>query len=462
MAGTALLVIGLMYYVRAKGYHPVWGLWGLVPMIGPVLLLVQRPRPPVSPRETVNAVVLQEDPHIRAFAERGRRRIIGGWPLLLIMAPLGVLTILFSAHLPRAIAPGEPLVLETSQTPVPPAAGTLGAPAAKLKPEESAAQPQREAPPDTSVKQERPPENAPPSEGKQEEIPGASATDQAGPAVQKKPDTAVPTGESPYVARFRQIKKGMPYDEVCALVGDNIVVVSSMPGGDKIVKWENPDKSYFAARFHNDVLERTTSLNFPPMQKGLREMAAELGAPAGSVSETKEKAGALKPTEAAAEQEPAIKEAEAENRPNSEEKQTTDTGQESAETTAKTEGASEETSDENAVSQKRESVVRVGKESPPARRVRKARLPRYSQSLKRGPHDVHIHNLGDVSVQVGLRAGTKRGTNLSIPPGGVASVYLANGTYTLYYISSSEPQTLRNAGSFGIASPPNAVHIEVP
>jgi hypothetical protein len=254
----------------------------------------------------------------------------------------------------------------------------------------------------------------------------------------------------------------MTYDEVSALAGDDIVVVSSIPGGDKIIKWENPDKSFFAARFHNDLLERTTSLSFPPLQKELSEIAAELGTPADAVSETKEKAGAPKLTQAAAEQEPVVKDAEAESPPKSEEKETTDTAQESAEAAAETDGASEETSDENMVSRNRESVVRVGKETPATPQVRKAKLPRYTQSLKRGPHDVHIHNLGEVSVQVGLRTSAKRGTNVSIPPGGVASVYLPNGAYTLYYISSGEPETVRNAGSFGIASPPSALHIELP
>jgi len=41
LVGSGLLSAGLAVYVRGKGYHPAWGLWGVVPLLGPVLLLAQ-------------------------------------------------------------------------------------------------------------------------------------------------------------------------------------------------------------------------------------------------------------------------------------------------------------------------------------------------------------------------------------------------------------------------------------
>ena len=38
LVGTALLTVGLVFYARAKGRHPAWGLMGLLSLIGLIVL----------------------------------------------------------------------------------------------------------------------------------------------------------------------------------------------------------------------------------------------------------------------------------------------------------------------------------------------------------------------------------------------------------------------------------------
>ncbi len=38
LAGTALLLVGLLYYAKAKARHPAWGLFGFLGIIGLIVL----------------------------------------------------------------------------------------------------------------------------------------------------------------------------------------------------------------------------------------------------------------------------------------------------------------------------------------------------------------------------------------------------------------------------------------
>lgn len=44
LAGTALLLAGLAFYAKAKGRHPAWALFGLLSIIGIIVLGVLRDR----------------------------------------------------------------------------------------------------------------------------------------------------------------------------------------------------------------------------------------------------------------------------------------------------------------------------------------------------------------------------------------------------------------------------------
>jgi len=42
--GTILLIVGLAYYAKAKGYHPIWCLLGFLSIIGWIILGLMKDR----------------------------------------------------------------------------------------------------------------------------------------------------------------------------------------------------------------------------------------------------------------------------------------------------------------------------------------------------------------------------------------------------------------------------------
>ncbi len=44
LLGTVLLIIGLVYYAKAKGRHPAWGIMGLLSIIGLIVLALLKDR----------------------------------------------------------------------------------------------------------------------------------------------------------------------------------------------------------------------------------------------------------------------------------------------------------------------------------------------------------------------------------------------------------------------------------
>ena len=117
LVGSGLLSAGLALYARRKGYHPAWGLWGVVPLLGPVLLVAQ--------------------PNRRA-APGARMR--GGLGLLSIMAVLGLGMTLISPQLvrgdfpfrrqPEPPATPPPVAVQQVQVQVEPAPATAPEPPA--------------------------------------------------------------------------------------------------------------------------------------------------------------------------------------------------------------------------------------------------------------------------------------------------------------------------------------------
>jgi hypothetical protein len=435
IAGTVLLLVALLPYVSAKGHHPAWALWGLVPLVGPLVLILQRPQRRGSPQAALDNILLEEDPHIRPFT-RPPATVHGGWLVLLVLAPLGVLIVLFSPFAPRVEAPGiatapAPAVSHAPEPSTPPPAPPEPAPAPI---------PEQETEPSKA-----PEESAPAPAAKTEETPAKSPT--ATSPAPKTEKASGPAKGSVYVARFKQLQKGMTYEQVCAIIGDNSMLVSGTLGGDKIVKWKNPDQSFFAARFHNNLLERTSNLNFPPPEKELKEMAAELARP-------EEKAASIE-TKTAAEKGEQAPETIAESKEGASQRVEPESPEEEAP------AIQSEPGEAQAGAPERKSVVRVGESTKPPPRVHKARLPRFTQDIDRGPHDVHLYNTRSAEVKVGLRAPGKRGKDLTIPPHGMATVFLPNNEYTVYYIDPEDPETLQGGRSFIVNSPPDAILIKI-
>jgi hypothetical protein len=88
LAGTALLLVGLAYYAKAKGQHPVWCLFGLGSIVGLVVLSLLPDRakdgqPPPQLGRAPHLPMQQPPPHAVAgsdFAVQPQWGRGGEWP----------------------------------------------------------------------------------------------------------------------------------------------------------------------------------------------------------------------------------------------------------------------------------------------------------------------------------------------------------------------------------------------
>lgn len=83
------------------------------------------------------------------------------------------------------------------------------------------------------------------------------------------------------------------------------------------------------------------------------------------------------------------------------------------------------------------------------KRARRAQLPGYSHSLRRGVYRLRIENAGESTLMAGLRAG-RWGQDVKVAPGKTQELRLDRGAYHLYFISGSDPYTLRDGGAIRI------------
>lgn len=52
LVGAVMLIVGLGYYARAKGHHWVWGLLGLISLLGLIILGLMPDRRRIAPSAT--------------------------------------------------------------------------------------------------------------------------------------------------------------------------------------------------------------------------------------------------------------------------------------------------------------------------------------------------------------------------------------------------------------------------
>jgi len=332
-------------------------------------------------------------------------RMRGGIPLFSIMAVLGVAATLIS-----------PQVLDGtlfSRTPEP-----IPAPLPPV-PDPPPAEP---APPP-------PPEPQPPA-----------------PAPEPPPEPAPPAS---FEEGYHRIKVGMTYEEVTDLVGDDNYVVGQSPSGLKVIRWEGPDREAFTTRFVNGKLDMLSNLQKRPRQvsasarrrldelteQRMRETAERMlgEAPPSEVT--------TQPPEEPDEVSPVLQEPI----PEPEQPQEEDTGVVTGRG-------------------RREQVVRIGSQAGEERRrpsVRKARLPRFSGAIKRGPHDVVFVNRGENVLKVGVRS-NMRGLDFEIQPEQYEVMFVSNGAYKVYYIDTGDPETLHDAGPIIVDTPPVALRMFLP
>ena len=194
--GTVLHVFGLSFYISAKGYHGLWGFWGVVPVVGFFILLMQWPRlSNVISQSSDDAIPLKSEP------KGDVATILGGYKLLAALAPFGLVPILFCGY----FWGGADLEKNTSasQTDVSEDAG-----------------------------------KAPDADNEEEKSADAESSD--GTATK---------GSVPWNDR---VQEGMTYQEVTKLSGNKGEEVVFTPTKHGIVRWKTPSGADLFVRFRGD------------------------------------------------------------------------------------------------------------------------------------------------------------------------------------------------------------------
>lgn len=429
--GTALLVLALALYFKARHRNPLSALWGVVPIMGVIVCLASREQGESTTRQAVENILIEEDPHIRTLRELKKSTVVGGRPFLLVMAPLGLLLLLFGPQLPYVAMRQQAALTEPPQTTAP-------------APDHTAPGPAR-VPAETERKSAETVAPARPAEPVKPAIADEPVESPTQPPDAPKETESLTPQEMSSVARFKRIQKGMSYEQVTDIMGTEGKVVSDAEE-NRLIQWKNPDGSYFAAAFDNNALHRTTGLHFPPPPE---EPAPEPADQSGEPTTEEPEPAAAEPAPDQADETDIYVAGELPE-PDEYEDQPFITDEELIEIASGQD-----------VPQQRGRVVGPQKEPDMPPRggrgaYKKPRLPRYVTSVRRGPHDVHIINPNDFTANVGLRSG-KRGKDFTIPPGGATTLYLPNGPYKLYYLRADEPDDVQHAPAFTVDSPTEAI-----
>lgn len=418
--GSILQVVGIGIHVGSKGYSTIWGLWGFVPIMGPIIAILQRPYAEIARENVLDDMIIEEDPHIHPFSARQRTHFAGGGALLLVMGPLGLLLVLFCSYLPH---------IELSDTPEPSASQAVSP----------------EAPAASDAPATEPLSTGANTGGLEvaAEAPQPLPTPKAQRADAAPPEEPTPT-EPDFAQKVAAVRPGMTYDEVVALVGDDVTLISGpVAGGDKLVRWQGPDGSSFTAKFTSGKLARMTAL-----RGGAKPELEQIAADVFELAVADEKP--------AAETEDALEPAEEPS--DAEEASEEGVDAENGDLESEPEAA------EEVAAPARQRVSRVGREDAktPAGRaaMKRPKLPRFTRPIERGPHDVYIYNPYSYPVKVGVRSGAK-GRDFTLGSYDVETLYVGNGQYTVYYLEADEPEALNMAGAFDVNSPPSAIRIRL-
>jgi hypothetical protein len=338
------------------------------------------------------------------------------------MAPLGLIALMLAVRM------GGDLVSSLSF-------GKLAAPtAAKIQeplpptPPPSSAVAQAPAAPASPAPPPKPPEPAP----------AASPADAKEPAPKEEPS---PLSSE---AQYGSIRQGMAPVEVSKIVGAEGELIAK---GEKsqVIRWPLANGSYFIATFSEGRLQRVTPLRNPAWEAPTRTAKAALaepGAPEGTGKSVDASARMGATGNTGEKQEPPSDSPE----PKAEAVQ--ETTEPPAKPAPKIVGRTSRTDGE------------ADQKPTKGRLYRRPKLPKFTTSLKRGPHDVYFRNIHDYPIRLGVRNG-RAGRDMILPPGATATLSLPNGDYALYYLNAESPGELHNAGTVTIATPPDAIVIEL-
>jgi len=238
---------------------------------------------------------------------------------------------------------------------------------------------------------------------------------------------------------YNQVKEGMTLEEVMALFDVKVKAMSGTGEPITIYKWSDENGSSFTAKFENGKLVRKTGLYIAPMEPektdgGEMEDRTQESTGEESLSEEKNAVAEPAPDEAAGAETGAAEETVVQN-----------TEEYWQEEEPKPVVKPRTTERIKVAGQERRTRQREEKEPTPVDGKSykpKAKLPKYTHTLRRGTYNISLRNEGDSAVKIGLRSG-KRGWNGTLAPGDRSTVKVEEGSYELYYIYSNAPYTLQ-------------------
>jgi len=104
-----------------------------------------------------------------------------------------------------------------------------------------------------------------------------------------------------------------------------------------------------------------------------------------------------------------------------------------------------------------DSSTHASQAGQPAGSVEAASLPTLKDVIS-GQNEVRVRNPNNFAVKVGLRSGLS-GTDFEVGANGVASAYVPNGPYEIYFIYSDRRDALFQGDSFSLCD--NGVEIQI-
>lgn len=260
----------------------------------------------------------------------------------------------------------------------------------------------------------------------------------------------IPDGPVLTVVAVSALEEGMRVSDADALLGLTGERVGADEEGGAAYRWRDGQGNRCTAWFQENRLVRKSGL----YRAGSLEetsAASETEQPAlagGELDSSRDTTTIAAPAEenppAQAEPEPVPPEEPTPSAPATEEPEALDQSNKTGKVVVL--GASREQAEEAGPETADESrVTRLAE----TKRLRRAQLPKYSHSLRRGVYRVRIVNVGETELMAGLRAG-RWGQDVKVAPGKTRELRLDRGAYHLYFIAGSDPYTLRDGGAIRI------------
>lgn len=270
--------------------------------------------------------------------------------------------------------------------------------------------------------------------------------------LQRLPPEEAPDGQGRLTrGDYEAITEGMTVAQVMARLRVPGQLVTPDDGAIEIYRWQDSLGSHFTARFDQGALSRKTGLYIAPLPEAARAPIREVY---DDVDEAEDDPDApprpiridddeTEPAETPAETERRIEEdPETRERPAPLEARETRPAEDPPAGERVAQEAPPEPSRVRIAGETRRQRDGV-EEAVPARpgHARRASLPDYTWSLRRGAYEIRIENPSRTRVQVGLRSG-RYGRDLALGPGQSRSVYVDRGSYTIHFIYADDPFTL--------------------